>query len=763
MPLRTIHGHNLGALCVIDQKPRTLTTEQRENLQMLADEVVARLELIKRNNELEKSDIFLQNSSNIQAIIDPDTLEILEVNDAAAELFNCSKSELIGRTFGHQITDEKTREKISSFLTQARQSRSVFTAPVKGAEGEQRYFDISYTLHDGCWYMTARDITSREEAHKKFVLEKRFSDAIINNLPGMFCLTDDKGMLQRWNNNFETLTGYSSQELSGSHILNYFTADDPKLLKKTLQHVFAEGHGKAEGVLQTKSGDHIPHTLTGFRFTMEDKAFMIGIGIDISNLQQTQQELRQLLTNKNIGQELAELGSWGWDLRTDQLEWSQKVYDICGIEDINQKPTLSHFIEKIHPDDRQRVQENIAQIREGQPMADIEHRLQQSDGVVKWVRHSGQVRYDAEGNPLEVNGAVQDITEQKTAMEKLEREKELSDKIINSLPISFFMFDQQQNFIRWNDYLRETTGYNDLEISYLSPLDLLPDKHHSRIQNTMREVFKEKEASFQADFVTKDGTTFPYLYTATRFEGDRKTYLIVTGQDISKLQQYQDKLTQSLQEKKVLLAEIHHRVKNNLAIISGLLQLEAFKAEDPDTQKILQNSQLRIQSMATIHEMLYEAESFNNLSFDGFVKKMINATEDTFNQPDLDVTFDLDVNILDLNINQAIPCGLLINELVTNAYKHAFPETKKGTIWITANEIQDEIVIKIKDDGRGLSSDFSLDTASSLGFTLINTLIQQLDADIDIDSQNGTTVTFSFQKEHKKGAGSSLRLKSGDS
>lgn len=217
-------------------------------------------------------------------------------------------------------------------------------------------------------------------------------------------------------------------------------------------------------------------------------------------------------------------------------------------------------------------------------------------------------------------------------------------------------------------------------------------------------------------------------------------------------------IKESIREKETLLAEIHHRVKNNLAVISGLLQLEGNNVEDEQTERIIKNSQLRIQSMATVHEMLYKAQNFNNLAFNDFIKKMVNSIHDIYKSAYSDLSVDIDAEDIDLNVNQAVPFGLMVNELVTNAFKHAYPDGGSGTVAISFYEEEGSVVLKVEDEGKGLDDDFSLEESESLGFSLIKILSTQIDAKIKIESERGTKITVVFEKKDKKGSSSSLNL-----
>lgn len=217
-------------------------------------------------------------------------------------------------------------------------------------------------------------------------------------------------------------------------------------------------------------------------------------------------------------------------------------------------------------------------------------------------------------------------------------------------------------------------------------------------------------------------------------------------------------IKENLREKETLLAEIHHRVKNNLAVISGLLQLEGLNTEDDHTEKILKNSQLRIQSMATVHEMLYQANDFNKLSFDDFLSEMISSIQQVYAMEPPKIKINMDVKDIQLNVNQAVPFGLIINELVTNAYKHAYPEDQNGPIFVILKEEDSKIFLEVNDQGVGLPANFDFVESESLGLSLVKILASQLGADIKFNGKQGTKVSLVFDKEDKKGASSSLNL-----
>lgn len=215
-------------------------------------------------------------------------------------------------------------------------------------------------------------------------------------------------------------------------------------------------------------------------------------------------------------------------------------------------------------------------------------------------------------------------------------------------------------------------------------------------------------------------------------------------------------LQQRNKEKEVLLAEVHHRVKNNLAVISGLLELESNQTELPASRKALQHSQMRIQSMAMVHEMLYKTKEFTNLPLKPFIAKIVQSIKMTYHQKEKEIGVKYHTDPITLNVNQAIPCALIINELITNAYQHAFKNADKGCIQIKLSAQKDILTLTIEDDGDGLAAEFSIQEQKSMGFTLIRTLCKQLRAELSVESVSGTKTVIIFRKEDEKGSSNTI-------
>ncbi len=206
-------------------------------------------------------------------------------------------------------------------------------------------------------------------------------------------------------------------------------------------------------------------------------------------------------------------------------------------------------------------------------------------------------------------------------------------------------------------------------------------------------------------------------------------------------------LTDALSEKEILIKEIHHRVKNNLAVISGLFELQLWNTQDQSVINILKNSQMRIRSMAIIHEQLYQSKNFSKINLSDYMRKLIQAVSDTMDNglSKVSLTVEID-NDVEMTIVQSVPCGLILNELLSNVYEHAFKGKSVGNIEVIMKEERDRIIMVVTDDGIGMPSQNPEDYKDSLGLTLITTLTAQLNGSVKIDNQSGTTFHIDFEK-----------------
>lgn len=219
---------------------------------------------------------------------------------------------------------------------------------------------------------------------------------------------------------------------------------------------------------------------------------------------------------------------------------------------------------------------------------------------------------------------------------------------------------------------------------------------------------------------------------------------LVLADDITEKLRAEKQLQASLNEKEVLLAEIHHRVKNNLALVSGMLQMQVFDEENEEVINKLNNSMLRVETMASIHQLLYESSSFSRLEFSKIINKLIKATHDSFSSGKK-IDIEIETEPFELNINQAVPCSLIINEVITNVYKHAFKNRQRGWIKAVLRCDEDLVTFVVEDDGNGLSDNFDIKDLSSLGTKIISALVKQLSGTFELVPRDGGGTVFRLE------------------
>jgi two-component sensor histidine kinase len=207
----------------------------------------------------------------------------------------------------------------------------------------------------------------------------------------------------------------------------------------------------------------------------------------------------------------------------------------------------------------------------------------------------------------------------------------------------------------------------------------------------------------------------------------------------------QEQIKASLREKEILLKEIHHRVKNNLQIISSLLNLQAEYLKDTQTIAIFKDSQNRIQSMAIVHEKLYQSEDLATINLSDYIQDLVSNLSYSYEVNLESIVFKIDVEDVLLDIDTAIPCGLIINELISNSLKYAFPRGKSGEIWIKLkSSAKNQLRLIVSDNGMGLPENFDFNNTESLGLQLVDALTIQLKGTIEIDRARGTKFLITF-------------------
>lgn len=252
----------------------------------------------------------------------------------------------------------------------------------------------------------------------------------------------------------------------------------------------------------------------------------------------------------------------------------------------------------------------------------------------------------------------------------------------------------------------------------------------------------------------KDGTEVPVEIGLNPLITENERFVLASVVDITWRKKAEEKLKESLTEKELLLREIHHRVKNNLQIISSLLNLQATKTLDPTAAMILQDSRNRVQSMSLLHEKLYQATDLSHIDFNDYAKDLVSSLMRSYETSLGKIAIEIESDHVFLDINQAVPCGLIVNELIINAVKYAFPTDTEGVIKIQMTKDADgNYMLRVRDNGIGLPQGFEWSKTKTLGLRLVNALVLQLHGILTVEEvSQGTSFKITFASPNESAA-----------
>ena len=288
----------------------------------------------------------------------------------------------------------------------------------------------------------------------------------------------------------------------------------------------------------------------------------------------------------------------------------------------------------------------------------------------------------------------------------------------------------------------EMLGYSHTELVGMPMINIIDSIEQVDSYDKLSSILKgETLPIYERQFRKKNGTIFPVEINVALVHDNEGQPLHIQSvvRDISERKQIEAQVLASLHEKEVMLKEIHHRVKNNLQVISSLLDLQAGYVAEAEVQKMFQESRSRVRSMALVHEQLYQAADLARIDFADYVERLMGFLFRSYGRYAGPVDLKLDIAPVQLSVETAIPLGLIINELASNAYKHAFPPGKGGELLLQLHPIhEDKYCLTVQDNGMGLPSEIDIYRSPSLGLTIVMTLIDQLAAEIRLSHQEGT-------------------------
>ena len=316
---------------------------------------------------------------------------------------------------------------------------------------------------------------------------------------------------------------------------------------------------------------------------------------------------------------------------------------------------------------------------------------------------------------------------------------------------AIFTIDKRGYFTFVNPAVERITGYSKEELVDIKATDIThPDHHGILMQRIARRIEGFSFSDNQYRFITKSGETRWMELSSSVINLKGESYILCSALDITESKQHEATILTSLKEKEILLKEIHHRVKNNMQIISSLLKLQSKYTNDEKIKELFEISQDRVRSMSLVHEKLYASPDLANIHIDSYIRNLISHLQASYIHDHDLIVVEYDLDKLDIDINSAIPCGLILNELLTNCLKYAFPNGMKGVVTVRFKNEQDNYLFSVEDDGIGMPENFVIEESDSLGLQLVSSLVLQLHGKLELSGINGSLFTIRFPKKSTK-------------
>ena len=371
------------------------------------------------------------------------------------------------------------------------------------------------------------------------------------------------------------------------------------------------------------------------------------------------------------------------------------------------------------------------------------------DGSKLNLLFKGRVSYDENGNFKQSHFVFQDITKQLKVEKALKESENYYKAIFENRGAASVIVEEDDIISLINSAFEDLCGYSKEEVEGKMVWHQFVSDKHLDFMKEYRSMRLEDPNSvpnnYEFELVDRVGNLKNILITVSMIPGTRKS--LMSLMNITKLKDTENELKNSLKEKDLLLKEVHHRVKNNMQIISSLLSLQSSYIEDENVRTLFQESQNRIRSMAMVHEKLYKSENMSKIDFKQYMSDLVDSLSYNHRINPDNVKKKMESVLFD--VETAIPCGLILNELVTNTFKHAFPNGNIGEITVELCKKGSTVFMKVSDNGIGFPEDIDFKNTKSLGLKLVNSLVMQMDGEIQLDRTNGTKFTVSFTRSNE--------------
>lgn len=719
------------------------------------------------------------NSAILLLLLDDDASFIMDANKKAEELFLLSETDLIGKKL-IQISDQSYHEVIAEIRELVENNERfdgewIFTKK----DGNTFHAEVSFAPinlnEQQVVQLIIKDISSRK-AYENELVESRLSfKNIVDNSPSsIFIFTEER--LVYLNTNAEKIY-FDLFKTSSRNLFNVFPAEHEYLIKDLLKEADSEINSYTEIVLG-ENGQSF--NINVVRIVYNNKPSYLFI-LDDTSLQKeyNEQKLRAEIaeeTNKQLQAEIESHELTQKHLKESNsrlqalLESTANLYMLSLDHDLKVVDFNKHFVNMVQEklDKEVNVGDDFLEIF---PMEDygrtaITKKLEDvlKGKTLELISHfptnKGELWLETFMNPIimdddnvhEISFIAHDITERVNNREKLLISERDNQAILVAIPDILFKINEEGEFtdFRPSSEMSEASYkrlFKDVDVIGKNISDVLHDeKVAAEIIRCASQCLSNNELITHNFSLNTPDQHFK-IHFENRYSKLNENEVVVISRNVTDTVEYEKKLLESVKEKEVLLKEVHHRVKNNLQVINSILNLQSSYVKDEETLQIIIESQNRIRSMSFIHESLYQTKDFTHISFDTYISTLIKNLVQSYEVRANLIKLNLEIDKVDLALDQAIPCGLILNELISNALKYAYPLGEEGEITIKVTTQDSEVQISVRDFGVGLPEGLNIAESDSLGLSLVDTLVSQLEGECVVKREGGTEFLIIFAKQ----------------
>lgn len=367
--------------------------------------------------------------------------------------------------------------------------------------------------------------------------------------------------------------------------------------------------------------------------------------------------------------------------------------------------------------------------------------------------------FNTEGTFLGIMGISRDITELVSKELEIKKQASKLNSVIESSSHYFFTLNRNYRFTSFNKLFKDDVkkNYNvELELfdDFFDLVKIAQDRNVLSVEywkNIFGKAFNGESVEFEIERNSIKGETYYREIYIHPIEDENGVIEEISGigHDVTQKKLYEIELKKSLNEKEILLKEVHHRVKNNMQVISSILSLQSSYVTDKYVLDVLMESRNRIAAMASIHERLYRTTNLSDIRFSSYVQDLVESLVNTYELSEISVEVVFSLDEVFLSLNHAIPCGLILNELISNSLKYAFKGRKAGKIEVVLISKSEKISLSLADDGVGIPKDISVENTDTLGLQLVSTLVEQMEGKLLLERNNGTKFIISFDTKQE--------------